>query len=144
MTWGTRFLRSAANAAKKVAPMGARHLWAPGCEAPRPRLAMPPGGYESEAKRPKLFIPGPIEFSPEVEVPSQLTVLAAVRGGYWWLIAQLPIEFALRISAGRRSHVSNPAFDIPIPCRFSMPLAVVRGPTRMPLSLRSLASVLRW
>jgi len=32
----------------------------------RQRKAMPPGGYESEAVRPKLFIPGPIEFSPEV------------------------------------------------------------------------------
>lgn len=32
----------------------------------RSYLSAPPGGYASEEVRPKLFIPGPIEFSPEV------------------------------------------------------------------------------
>jgi len=32
----------------------------------RARPALPTGGYPSEASRPKLFIPGPIEFHPEV------------------------------------------------------------------------------
>lgn len=38
----------------------------------RSYLSAPPGGYASEEVRPKLFIPGPIEFSPEVSAACML------------------------------------------------------------------------
>eukprot|EP00285_Hemiselmis_virescens_P014779 CAMPEP_0173400942 /NCGR_PEP_ID=MMETSP1356-20130122/49487_1 /TAXON_ID=77927 ORGANISM="Hemiselmis virescens, Strain PCC157" /NCGR_SAMPLE_ID=MMETSP1356 /ASSEMBLY_ACC=CAM_ASM_000847 /LENGTH=418 /DNA_ID=CAMNT_0014360977 /DNA_START=55 /DNA_END=1311 /DNA_ORIENTATION=- len=57
MTFATRVLRQVGAAASKAAQT---------VTATPKRIAMPPGGYESEEARPKLFIPGPIEFSPEV------------------------------------------------------------------------------
>lgn len=55
----SRVLRSVAQNAAKAAGSVSATL-------SRSKPALPTGGYASEAVRPKLFIPGPIEFHPEV------------------------------------------------------------------------------
>jgi hypothetical protein len=58
--------RSAVASVSGAARTAVRRSLAPAVQSRNITFSSPVGGYESEKVRPKLFIPGPIEFSPEV------------------------------------------------------------------------------
>jgi hypothetical protein len=58
--------RSAVASVSGATRTAVRRSLAPAVQSRNITFSSPVGGYESEKVRPKLFIPGPIEFSPEV------------------------------------------------------------------------------